>query len=122
MALRRGRGAVWVDPDKEVITLCDLVEALFPSNEKRRQDALKLLQLLKREGTLLAEKWKDYVEELGISRGDFYKTLFFLRRVGMIQRRKRKDGKVGWRLSVKFSVALRRLAEFWEDFVADEWE
>lgn len=107
------QGPVWVNTKKRVAELSDLMERIFPNGYKRQRVAEKILRIIKRDGSLEAKNWRKYVEELGVSKSEFYKTLTYLKRVGLI----RKEGghhEGVWKLSRQFSTALRDMADFWE--------
>lgn len=112
------KGPVWVSTRKRIAELSDLIDRVIPRGWKRKRIAEALIRKMKKEGKLEAEKWREYIEELGIPKKEFYIVLNKLRRVGLV----RKEGghhRGVWKLSRQFSTALRDMADFWERWAFD---
>ena len=113
MADYKTQGTITVSTKKRVAELSDLMTRIFPKGYKRQRVAEKILRIIRRDGELKAEKWKEYLEELGVSSKEFYYVIRRLKALGLI----RKEGghhTGSWRLSRQFSTALRDMADFWE--------
>ena len=102
--------------------LADLVEMLFPGNPNQQHAAARILLLLKSAARHVPVRSLSGVQEQhGISRRTLQRTRAKLSRLGLIERiswmNSRFGGQEGWRLSSRFSSALRRLAE-----TVDTWK
>lgn len=93
--------------------ITDLVEILFPGNRNQQHAAARILMTLKASKGPLASL-KDLEDRYGISRRTLQRTRAKLARLGLIQHitwmNSRYGGQEGWRLSSRFSTALRKLA------------
>lgn len=109
----KSRGFVVIDLKKPIAELPDLLERVFPKGRKRRELAERILRIIRRDGSLKAEKWRDYIKELNTDRIEFYRVLRALKRVGLIY--KTGGHNTGeWRFSRQFATELRDMASFWE--------
>ena len=99
---------------KEISDYSDLVEMLFPGNRNQQHAAA---------GILFELKWADnivpnlsYIEnKYSTSRRILQRARAKLSRLGLIEHvsclNSRYGGQAGWKLSTKFEMALRRLAD-----------
>lgn len=102
--------------------ITDIVEMLFPGNRNQQHAAARILLALKSSKELVLSL--SFLEEqYGISRRTLQRTRAKLSRLGLIEHitwmNSRYGGQQGWKLSSRFSTALRRLADtcnaWWKD-------
>lgn len=101
--------------------LVDLVEMLFPGNRNQQHAAARMLLALKATDGL-TPSLSPLEQEHDVSRRTLQRTRAKLSRLGLIERvtwmNSRYGGQEGWKLSSRFSSALRRLAhrtDTWRD-------
>ena len=103
----------------EVEDVTDLVAILFPGNQNQQHAAARVLLALKETPGPVASL-SGLERKYGISRRTLQRTRAKLARLGMIEYASRLNarygGQEGWRLSGRFSTALRQLADR-----ADQW-
>ena len=102
--------------------ITDLVEILFPGNRNQQHAAARILLALKSSAQLIPSL--GFLEkQYDISRRTLQRTRAKLSRLGLIERitwmNSRYNGREGWKLSSRFSTALRRLAQKVEDWRKD---
>ena len=94
--------------------LNDLVETLFTGNPNQQHAAARILLALKYADQLVPSLGC-LEQPYGISRRTLQRTRAKLARFGLIERvswmNSRHGGREGWKLSGRFSAALRRLAD-----------
>jgi DNA-binding HxlR family transcriptional regulator len=99
--------------------ITDLVEMLFPGNRNQQHAAARVLLELKTSQEPVASL-SHLEREHGISRRTLQRSRAKLARLGLIERvtwmNSRYGGQQGWKLSSRMSTALRRLADW-----VDEW-
>ncbi|MBL7223550.1 MAG: hypothetical protein ISS72_06845 [Candidatus Brocadiae bacterium] len=99
--------------------ITDLVETLFPGNRNQQHAAARILLALKMSREPVASL-SHLEQKHGISRRTMQRTRAKLTRLGLIEHvtwmNSRYGGQQGWRLSSRMSSALRRLADW-----VDEW-
>ena len=103
----------------QVDDITDLVEMLFPGNRNQRHAAARILLELKASREPVASL-SHLEQEHEISRRTLQRTRAKLARLGLIEHvtwmNSRYGGQQGWKLSSRMSTALRRLADW-----VDEW-
>ncbi|MFC1806497.1 hypothetical protein ACFL09_05905 [Planctomycetota bacterium] len=99
--------------------ITDLVEMLFPGNRNQQHAAARILITLKTADEPLASL-SPLEQGHAISRRTLQRTRAKLARLGLIEHVSRMNsrygGQRGWRLSSRTSTALRRLADW-----VDQW-
>jgi len=103
----------------QIADITDIVAMLFPGNRNQQHAAARILLAVKSAGELIPSL--SFLEdEYGISRRTLQRSRAKLARMGLIEHvtwmNSRHGGQNGWKLSGRFSSALRRLAE-----VVDSW-
>ena len=103
----------------QIRDITDLVAMLFPSNRNQQHAAARILLALKTADGLIPSL--TFLErEHGISHRTLQRTRAKLSRLGLIERitwmNSRYNGQEGWKLSSRFSTALRKLAK-----TVEEW-
>ena len=97
----------------DIRDITDIVAMLFPGNRNQQHAAARILLALKSSKELVPSL--SFLEaEYGISRRTLQRTRAKLSRLGLIEHitwmNSRYGGRSGWRLSSRFSTALRTLA------------
>ncbi len=104
---------------QQIDDITDIVELLFPGNRNQQHAAARILLELKHSAQLVATL-VHLERRYGISRRTLQRTRAKLARLGLIERiswmNRRFNGQEGWRLSVRMSRSMRRLAD-----VTDGW-
>ncbi|MFC1806014.1 hypothetical protein ACFL09_03445 [Planctomycetota bacterium] len=99
--------------------ITDLVEMLFAGNQNQQHAAARILLELKTSQEPVASL-SHLEQEHGVSRRTLQRTRAKLARLGLIEHvtwmNSRYAGRQGWKLSSRMSTALRRLADW-----VDEW-
>ena len=104
----------------EIGDITDLVEMLFPGNRNQQHAAARILIQLKTSRAPVSSL--SHLEDRhSISRRTLQRTRAKLARLGLIEHvtwmNSRYGGQEGWRLSSRMSSALRRVADW-----VDEWK
>jgi len=104
----------------QIADITDIVAMLFPGNRNQQHAAARILLAVKSAGELIPSL--SFLEdEYGISRRTLQRSRAKLARMGLIEHvtwmNSRHGGQNGWKLSGRFSSALRRFAE-----VVDDWK
>jgi len=98
----------------QIADITDIVSILFPGNRNQQHAAARILMVL-REAIDLVPSLSFLDEKQGISRRTLQRTRAKLSRLGLIEHitwmNSRYGGQTGWKLSGRFSTALRLLAE-----------
>jgi len=107
----------------QIADITDIVAILFPGNRNQQHAAARILLNLKKAGELISSL--SFLEDkYGISRRTLQRTRAKLSRLGLIEHvtwmNRRYGGQTGWRLSGRFSLSLRRLAEKVDDWRNDK--
>lgn len=114
---------------REISDFTELVEMLFPGNRNQKHAAARILFELKWSKSMIPTMV--YMEEkYQISRRILQRTRAKLARLGLIEHvsylNSRYGGQHGWKLSGRFSTALRLLAEKYDSWRSDKqntkWE
>jgi DNA-binding HxlR family transcriptional regulator len=104
----------------QLADITDLVGVMFPGNSNQQHAAARILLLLKQSTSPVASL-ADLETQFRISRRTLQRTRAKLSRMGLIHRvswlNARFGGREGWQLSSRMSGALRRLADW-----LDEWK
>ena len=103
----------------QIADITDIVEILFPGNRNQQHAAARILLELKQAHHIVPNL--SHLEKLhNISRRTLQRTRAKLSRLGLIEHitwmNSRYGGQQGWKLSSRFSTALRRLAQEVEDW------
>ena len=100
---------------KDIADYSDLVEMLFPGNRNQQHAAACILFELKWTGSIILSSLNFIQEKYVVSKRILERTRSKLSRFGLIEHvssfNTRYGGQSGWKLSSRFEVALRRLAE-----------
>lgn len=104
----------------QIADITDIVAIIFPGNRNQQHAAARILLALKEAGGLVPSL--TFLEDKhGISRRTLQRARAKLSRLGLIEyvtwMNSRYGGESGWKLSGRFSSALRRFAE-----VVDDWK
>lgn len=102
--------------------ITDIVEMLFPGNRNQQHAAARILIALKVTKELIPSL--TFLEQqYNISRRTLQRTRAKLSRLGLIEHitwmNSRYGGQQGWKLSSRFSTALRKLAQKVEEWRAE---
>jgi len=107
---------------REISDFTEIVEMLFPGNRNQQHAAARILRELKWADGLVPNL-AHLERKHGISRRTLQRARAKLSRLGLIERvsrfSNRHGGQQGWKLSGRFSAALRLLAENVEAWPTD---
>jgi len=108
---------------REISDFTELVEMLFPGNRNQQHAAARILFELKWADSMVPNM--AYMEsKYNISRRTLQRTRAKLARLGLIEHisylNSRYGGQAGWKLSGRFSSALRMLAEKFDNWRSDK--
>jgi len=96
--------------DVRLVEPRDLLECLFPRRPHYVEIAMRLLPLIA-SGKINRTAYKWVTRELGVPKTTYYYVLGRLRAAGLVY----YDSESGrYALSSRFSVNLRKMAEYWE--------
>ena len=107
----------------QIADITDIVTILFPGNRNQQHAAARILLAVKSAGELVSSL--SFLEdEYGISRRTLQRSRAKLARMGLIEHvtwmNSRYGGQSGWKLSGRFSSALKRLAGVVESWKNDK--
>jgi len=107
---------------REIGDFTEILEMLFPGNRNQRHAAARILLELKWAHRIVPNL-VHLEQQYGISRRRLQRARAKLSRLGLIERvsrfNRRHGGQEGWRLSGRFTGALRLLAEHGETWLRD---
>jgi len=107
---------------RQLSDITEIVEMLFSGNGNQQHAAARILLALKWADDLVPG-FTQFQERYGISRRTMQRTRAKLSRLGLIERigrfNSRHCGREGWKLSSRFSTALRLLARKLDEWRAD---
>lgn len=109
---KKTQATILVNPKKpKIIDFDDFLDRIFYRRPSMKITAKRLIEQIAK-GKVTRESWQEMAKELGVAPSVYYYILSRLRALGLVAR---VEGE--YILSMRFTKALKEMAEWWESFV-----